>query len=549
MLKPNKSKEIPEVTSLMARAAFPSGNIFLTLRDELGVIFEDEEFAELYSATGQPAESPAMLAMVTVMQYVENLTDRQAADAVRGRIDWKYALGLELSDAGFHYSVLSEFRQRLVEGGKERILLEKMLDRCREKELLNGKIKQRTDSTHILGAIRTMTLVELVGESMRHLLEELAIAAPEWLKEQIQPAWIKRYGRRFDSYRLPKSKDKQYELAVLIGQDGYALLQTIYGCSAPKEVVELPMVKLLRKIWVQQFYLCDGEVHWRTKKQYGQPPAGCMIASFRDLDAKYCVKRNTEWTGYKVHITETCQEGHPHLITQVETTPATVHDVKVTEKIQDDLKNHDLLPEIQLVDEGYMEADLLISSQEKGVDLFGPVPSSKSWQDREEDAFDHTQFQIDWENMVVTCPNGKTNASWSDRKTWRGTPNLTFVFSQKDCLPCPLRPRCTRAKNVGRTLTIYPQEKYEALLQARERQTTEAFKEMYGKRAGIEGTISQGVRKFGMRRSRYLGLAKTHLQHVATAAAINVDRIFTWLSGERPGTTPVSHFLKLAHAT
>jgi len=549
MLRPEQSAEIPEMTRLVAKAVFPNGNIFLTLRDELGVIFQDEEFAELYSNTGQPAESPAMLAMATIMQYVENLTDRQTADAVRSRIDWKYALGLELSDPGFHYSILSEFRQRLIEGGQTRVLLEKMLARCQEKGLLDGKIKQRTDSTHVLAAIRSMSLVELVGETMRHLLDELAVVAPEWLQKQIQSEWVKRYGRRFDHYRLPKNKDKRHDLAVQIGQDGFALLQAIYGGEAPKEVIELPMVEILRQIWVQQFYYCDGEVHWRTKKQYGQPPAGQMIASFRDLEAKYCVKRSTEWTGYKVHLTETCQEGHPHLITQVETTPATVHDVKVTEKIQDDLQDRGLLPEIQLVDEGYMEVDLLVSSQERGVDLLGPVPSSKSWQDREEGAFDHTQFRIDWEKMVAACPRGKTSAHWSERKTWRGTPNVTITFSKDDCLPCPLRPKCTRAKNVGRTLTIYPQEKYEALLKARKRQSTETFKEMYGQRAGIEGTISQGVRSYGMRQSRYLGLAKTHLQHVATAAAINMNRIFTWLSGERPKTTPVSHFLQLALST
>ena len=245
-----------------------------------------------------------------------------------------------------------------------------------------------------------------------------------------------------------------------------------------------------------------------------------MIANPDDVEARYCVKRTTEWTGYKVHLTETCQAEQPHLFTQVETTPSTTHDVKVTEKIQADLAQRDLLPEIQLVDEGYVEADLLVSSQAKGVDLFGPVPSSKSWQDRVEGALDHTHFHIDWEQMVVTCPNGKTNAYWSERKTWRGTPNLLFVFSKKDCFTCPVRERCTRAKTAGRTLTIYPKEQYEALQKARQRQETEAFKEQYGKRAGIEGTISQGVRSMGLRRSRYIGLPRTHLQHVATAAAI-----------------------------
>ena len=546
MLKAKRQTGIPEMTRLVAKSVFPNGNMFLTLRDELGVIFEDEEFAELYPATGQPAESPALLAMVILMQYVENLTDRQAADAVRSRIDWKYALGLELNDPGFDYSVLSEFRQRLIQGGQTRKLLEKMLVCCRENGLLEGKIKQRTDSTHVLAAVRAVSLVELVGETMRRVLEDLATIAPEWLREHIQPGRLKRYGRRFDYYRLPKSKEKRYAPAVQIGQDGYTLPEAIYNGEAPAEVVRHPMIELLRRIWVQQFYYEDGKVYWRTKKQYGQPPAGKMIASFRDTDAKYCVKRNTEWTGYKVHLTETCQNEHPHLITQVETTVATVHDVKMTETIQTDLQARDLLPDIQLVDEGYMETDVLVSSRERGVDLLGPVPGSKSRQDRAEGAFDHTQFKIDRQQKAVACPGGKTNSGWSPRKTWRGTPNIMISFAKEDCLPCPLRAQCSRAKNMGRTLTIYPQEKYEALLAARARQTTPAFKKDYGQRAGIEGTISQGVRKYGIRKARYLGLAKTQLQHVATAAAINMVRVFAWLSGERPQPTPVSHFKKLA---
>lgn len=546
MLRPKPNHEIPELTRFVAKEALPNGSIFMTMRDELGPIFEDEDFADLYPAIGQPAVSPARLALVTVMQYVDNLTDRQAAQAVRERISWKYALGLELTDPGFHYSVLSEFRQRLVTGSAERRLLDKLLERCAAKGLLKGKKKQRTDSTHILAAIRTLTLLELVGETMRRTLDDIARVTPEWLQEQMQPEWIKRYGRRFDSYHLPKSEEKRLKLATVIGRDGHYLLNAALKESAPADIQALPMIDIMRRIWIQQFYLCEGEVYWRTKKKWGQPPAGKMISSTEDLEARYCVKRSTEWTGYKVHLTETCAKEHPRLITQVETTVATKHDSKATQTIQDDLAAQELLPETHLVDEGYTEADLLVHSQKRGVDLLGPLPSSKSWQDRTEGALDHTQFHIDWERRVATCPGGKTSARCSDRKTWRGTPNLAFTFRAKDCLPCSLRPRCTRAKTGGRTLTIYPQEQYEALQRARERQKTEEFKVLYSERAGIEGTISQGVRKMGLRRSRYIGLARTHLQHVATAAAINVVRTTNWLTGEEPEPTRISPFQALA---
>lgn len=548
MLKPEQNPGIPEMTRIVAEAAFPNGNIFLTMRDELGQIFEDEAFMELYPGLGQPAESPARLALVTVMQFVENLTDRQAAQAVQARIDWKYALGLELSNPGFDYSVLSEFRSRLIEGQSVHLLLEKILERCEEVGLLSGKKKQRTDSTHVMAAIRVLNLLELVGETMRRTLDAIARLAPEWLLVRSQPEWVKRYGRRFDGSRLPKTEKKRLALAKMIGEDGYFLLEQVYLAETPTEIRELPAVEILRRVWIQQFYRDEDGTHWRTKKKWGQPPAGQMISSPDDPQAHFCVKRSTEWTGYKVHLTETCQEGHPHLITQVETTPSTQHDVKLTKKIQDDLERRGLLPEVMLVDEGYIETDLLVSSQERGVDLLGPVPSSKSWQDREEGAFDHTQFQIDWQRRIATCPNGKTSRRVTPRKTWRGTPNLSFVFAKEDCLACELRERCSRAKTSGRTLTIYPQREYETLIKARERQETEAFKEAYGKRAGIEGTISQGVRSLGLRSSRYLGLEKTHLQHMATAAAINLIRINEWLTGNRPVHSAPSPFLKLVAA-
>jgi transposase len=549
MLRPDFHPEIPEETIKVAKAAFPNGNMYLRLRDTLGAIFEDETFRDLYPTLGQPAESPGRLALITVMQYVENLSDRQAAEAVRSRIDWKYMLGLPLEDPGFDFSVLSEFRQRLLQGEAETRLLEKLLERCEALGFLKGKKKQRTDSTHVLAAVRALSLLELVGETMRRVLDEAARLAPEWLLHHMKEDWSRRYERRFDGYRLPTSRAKREELAVAIGEDGFYLLQAIHSEACPPELKTSPKVEVFQRIWIQQYYWCEGKIYWRTKEKWGQPPAGKMIASPDDPEAHYCVKRNTEWTGYKVHLTETCQEDAPRLITHVETTAATVHDSKVTSRIQDSLVTQGRQPETHLVDEGYMEIDLLVNSQHKGIDLVGPVPSSKTWQDRIEGAFDHTQFHIDWENRLVTCPNGKTSIRSYERKTWRGTPNFTFVFDIADCLPCPVRKHCSRATHTGRVMTLYPQEQYEAQQNARRRQQTEEFKERYAQRAGIESTISQAVRRTGIRSARYIGLASIHLQHTASAAAINFARLFEWLRGERPRDTWVSPFLTLALQT
>jgi transposase len=179
----------------------------------LGPVFEDKTFQDLYPTLGQPAESPGRLALITVLQYLEDLSDRQAAEAVRSRIDWKYILGLKLDDAGFDFSVLSEFRQRLLEGIAETTLLEKLLERCEELGLLKGKTKQRTDSTHVIAAVRALNLLELVGETMRRFLDEAARLAPDWLRVHMKSEWVKRYARRFDGYRLPTSKTKREEFS------------------------------------------------------------------------------------------------------------------------------------------------------------------------------------------------------------------------------------------------------------------------------------------------------------------------------------------------
>ena len=203
-LKPNPISSVPEETARIAQAAFRKGNPYLTLRDELGVIYQDEDFAHLFPDCGQPALSPWQLALVTVLQFRENLSDRQAADAVRARIDWKYLLGLELTDHGFDFSVLSEFRTRLLAGGAEEILLEKLLELCRNLKMVKARGKQRTDATHVLASIRVLNRLELVGETLRAALNELATVAPVWLQSRVPAEWFRRYGRRIEEGHLPE---------------------------------------------------------------------------------------------------------------------------------------------------------------------------------------------------------------------------------------------------------------------------------------------------------------------------------------------------------
>jgi transposase len=195
-LHPQHEFSIPEETVRVARAAYPKGNIYMNMREALGTIYQDESFAHLFPQNGRPVEAPWRLAFMTVVQFMEGLPDRQAADAVRGRIDLKYALGLELTDPGFDFSILSDFRKRLVEGGAEQLLLDAMLAVFKEQGWLKGRQRQRTDSTHVLAKVRAINRLMCVGEAMRFVLNSLAIVAGEWLLAHSDPEWVDRYGHR-----------------------------------------------------------------------------------------------------------------------------------------------------------------------------------------------------------------------------------------------------------------------------------------------------------------------------------------------------------------
>ncbi|WP_017313974.1 IS1182 family transposase [Mastigocladopsis repens] len=544
-LHPEKIPPVPNETVRVAKAAFPKGNLYMRLRDELGVFYQDEDFASLYPQRGQPALAPWRLAMVLVMQYLENLSDRQAAQAVQGRIDWKYALSLELTDPGFDFSILSEFRDRLISGGIEQQILDKMLLRFQELKLLSARGKQRTDSTHILAVVRELTRLEHLGETLRYTLNAVAEIAPTWLKSLAPPEWYDRYSKRFEDSRLPRTAPEREALAVTIGADGFDLLDAIYSQTAPVELRQLPAVEVLRQVWLQQYYAPTEKIQLRNEKD--GPPSALRIRSPYDLEARNSTKRTTNWTGYKVHLTESCDENLPHIITHVESTPATSQDQTVVPSIHQALEQKDLLPQQHLVDQGYTSSQLLSSSQrDYNIDLFGPVALNVGWQAKAGLGFDLSHFKIDWEHKAVYCPQGKRSYLWKKNKDVYGKPVIYVEFRQRDCLACPVRSQCTRAKTNPRGLTIQVQSDYEALQKARERQKTEQFQKQYGLRSGIEGTISQGIRAFEMRDCRYIGLAKTHLQHILTAAAINLGRVFAWLEEIPRAKTRSSHFALLA---
>lgn len=537
---------IPEETARIAHAAYPKGHPYLRLRDALGTLYQDQAFAHLFPHNGRPAEAPWRLALITVLQFLEELPDRQAADAVRGRIDWKYALGLPLDDPGFDFSVLSDFRARLVQGGSEGVLLDALLNVCKEQGWLKARGRQRTDSTHILAKVRAINRLMCVGETLRATLNSLAIVAGDWLLEHSQEEWQYRYGHRIEEKPFPKDAASRVAIAETIGRDGWALLSDVYAPTAPAFLREIPAVELLRRVWVQDYWYEEGRLQWRDATNI--PPARDFLGSPYDQQARYGKKYSLQWTGYQVHLTETCDADQPHLIVQVATTPATTSDVSMTAHLHAELQDAQLLPSQHLMDAGYVNAEVLVSSREQfGVDVVSPTHPDAKWQAATEGGLDASQFRIDWEHHRAVCPQGLQSVSWTPTVDARQRAVIKVRFSAKDCRACPLLARCTssHARAPRRLLTIRPQQQYEALHAARRRQASSAFARQYALRSGIEATMSQGVRALGMRRSRYCGLPKTHLQHAATAAAMNLLRVAAWLDGEAPAPTRISAFQRL----
>src|ERR671922_601039 len=241
VLRPQSLPPVPEATIAAVQAAFPKGNLYVDLRAEFGTLYDDHLFADLYPPSGRPVEvAPWRLALVVVMRYIEGLTDRQAAEAVRRCMDWKYALSLELTDPGFDFTLLHDFRQRLLAHESGQRFLDTFLATCKARGWIKARGTQRTDSTHVLAAIRTLHRLECVLEAMHYALNQLSAVEPAWVQQHVPLDWYPRYGLRSDQVRLPKEPSKREALARQVGADGYQLLEWVQTADPSLGLQELP---------------------------------------------------------------------------------------------------------------------------------------------------------------------------------------------------------------------------------------------------------------------------------------------------------------------
>src|SRR5262245_12373468 len=329
--------------------------------------------------------------------------------------------------------------------------------------------------------------------------------------------------------------------------------------ETPKGLRALPIIAPLRQTWQRHYERSTGEdptvgqpavARVRFKANRELPPAAEGIESPYDPEARYRHQCDTQWTGYMVHVSQTKAPAAPHLLTQVYTTTVAVYEAQCTAPIHAALEEKELTPPEHFVDGASISTDLLVASRnDHGITLRGPTRPIQGWQAHTDGAYDLSQFTVDWEQRQAHCPQGKVSTVWREDVGREGKPYTMLRFRLQGCGPCHARPLCFRTTETGRRLHLSSQENFEALQAARAWYASAEGQERYQCRAGVEGTLSQGVRAFGLRQTRYRGLEKTHVQHIAIAAAINIDRLVAWLD-ERPRTkTRTSRFAALAPAS
>lgn len=508
---------MPAETAAVGERVLGADDPYRALGDHLPELLTDAMFAALYQPTGRAAVSPALLALVTLFQFLEDVPDREAARLVAVRLDWKYALHLPLDAASFDFTCLHYFRQRLLDHAQERLVFDALLGQVRALGFCKKRGKQRTDSLAVLGAVRQLSELETVTETLRLALLALDQADPTWAAGAVGDALRERYVQTRPDYRLTPEERQAALLAA--GEDAAGLLARL--ATAPEGLGTLAAAKTLRVVFTQRYERVDGAVRVRAPGV----DATERIVTPHDVGVRAGQKRGKQWRGDKVHVTETAEPADPaapNFLTDVTTAGASSGDVEALPAIREQLAQRDLLPDEQFVDSSYISGKQLAQSQAAGVELVGPPLLDTS-----PNAFKLQDFVIDRAAEQAVCPAGKISVKWSPRTDRDGSRAVNIQFAATDCADCPLRAQCTTSQS-GRSLHLT--EHYDLLQARRAEATTDAFRERMRSRPAIEATLSELVRCHGLRRHRYRGDAKRHCENLFKGAACNLKRLLRALA-------------------
>lgn len=507
--------DIPEEIRLWGEYHLELDNPYRIIGDLMFDFIPEAELTCMYSNLGRPSINPIILSLVTIFQYLEDIPDRTAALLVKTRLDWKYALHLPLDDAGFHYSDLCNFRQRLLAHGKDSLIFDQLLKKISSLGFLHKRGYQRTDSTHVLAVVRHLSRLENLSEGLRVALQAIEKADAVFYQHKLPSLYKEHWSKPLSDYQMTDDERKK-ELERL-GKDIHWLLDFL--STNRQSFLSLPEVEVLDTLFSQHFTIHNKkEVVIKQKATTGKE----KIQTPHDPEARYSTKRDKSWTGYKVHVTETANEkGEVNFVTDITTTNACERDSETLQQIQQNLEERSLKPEQQFVDKGYTTGDNLADSVENDISLMGEVSELNN-----DGLFTADEFTIDYQAKTATCPAGCTSCSWRHFESGKHEGEIEISFGQQ-CQDCSLKEKCTQSKD-GRKLRLH--RHYQLLKARRQECRADDFKRAMKRRPPVEGTISEMVRAHGLRKSRYRGLVKTQLQNLMKGAALNIKRLVKRLS-------------------
>ena len=459
-------------------------SIYRFVGEQIDKVLNDAPFSSMYGSEGRPGVNPVILALVTVFQFIEKLPDRQAARMAVMRLDWKYALRQELNWTGFHYSDLCNFRKRLLQHHQEKAVFESVVDYLREAGYVKGRGAQRTDRTHSLGAVRDLSTIDLVRDTIHVALQALTSADAPWTLKHLPASFVQSYAPRQRYEWLNKAEvSTALETAAI---DGEWLLAQVKQFGSVR-LKNLEQITLLRRVLNEQFAKSKETLRYTPTGHY----RGNFIATPYDVDAHRSVKRSLSWVGYKCHLTESiAPTAQGRFITDVLLTAAPEPDNQHVDTIQHRLDARQLLPAQQYVDQGYMSAANVAASQTKGVNLRGrllPDTSGKL------PGFRLADFQVDITNERVICPAGKQALRFVPSPPNPRNLIAYHAFFGKLCLDCHFfGPDLCTTRPSGRHLGISLH--HDLFQQRRREEKTDSFKHEMAIRVGIESVISELVR-------------------------------------------------------
>lgn len=482
-------------------------------------VSRDEDLASMYHPEpGKPSVPPSLLCGVLILQYFDDVSDREAADRVRFDLRWKLALGLPLDDRGFHYSTLSRFRSRLAAHGQERYAFDALLRLALQAGLLTRDAAQVIDSTPIHGAAALEDTYTLLRHGLRKLLRAMGESDPERQRLAKRLKLSCYLTNRKPELDWADPAARRAHLQELVA-DAQRLLAEARGAALPGDSEAHGALALLEQLLAQDVIQDDDGRHVLR-----QGVAKDRIISTVDPEMRHGRKSaSTRFDGYKGHV---AVEPESQLITEVTVTPGNTYDGEAVETlVADQAQHHALQPRAVIGDQAVIDGARRQALQERGIEALGKVPEPAAGGYHPKSA-----FTIDLEQGTVRCPAGHMTATYQERTDGRGQMARVFCFDRDTCGHCPQRAACTQAKRTGRTIRVGP---YEHLLQeAREQQKAEGFWERYHRaRSTVERVIAH-LARHGFRQGRYVGRAKTLFQALWSAAAVNLQRLMALLSGQ-----------------